>query len=285
MKRRSSFTSDVPDLDEEVWAFLEGELDEESNLRVEARIEADPLLAARVAEIRRADAMLRALPAPDLRPGARDDLWRRIRSEQRSNVHSFPPLFATVRRGRAGLWVSAAAAALLVWVAVGRIDQPLPDRTDEPLDDVSRIGAAEDPALVFVPPETLEGADPGMPSGIALRRIEDDRPQQIAATERQPQRADRPTEDLAHSGDVAATSNATQAVTAASDVAVNDDLPGDDRANGDLANDDLVGDQTSEPSEEEILLALELEVLRDLAVIENLELLEALGPLPGEEPG
>jgi len=254
MKRRSSSTSDIPDLDEEVWALLEGELDEESTLRVEARVESDPLLAARVAGIRRADAMLRGLPAPPLRPGARDELWRRIRSQPRSSLRSFPPLLSAARRGRAGVWVSAAAAALLVWVAVGRIDQPVPERTDEPLDDAPRIGAEEGPPLAVAPPDPLEPTDPGAASepasGIELRPIEDDRPQQIAATERQPQRADAPTEDLARTKDVAATS-----------------------------------DDTSEPSEEEILLALELEVLRDLAVIENLELLEALGPLPGEESG
>ncbi len=278
MKKRSSSTPDMPDmvdLDEEVWALLEGELDEGAALRVEARIESNPLLATRVAEIRQADAILRALPAPPLRLEARDDLWRRLQTRQGSRMHPFPSLSSAVRRGRAGAWISAAAAAMLAWLVVGHLDEPITDHTDEPADSSSGVGEEEGmlavvppgPAIApgpFVAPGRLERVDPGTASGIETQPIEDELPERIAKTEMQPQRPVPPAPDPA------ARSDAAQIVAAEDDAVVSDGL---------------ASDSSSESSDEEILLALELEVLRDLAVIENLELLEALGPLPGEEPG
>lgn len=260
-------------LDEEVWALLEGELAPERARAVEARVAARPELAARVAEIRHADAALRELPAPGVRGGAREELWRRVQEQQRARFRRRAPR----RRRTASLWAAGAAATaaafVLAWlglrtplappaeaprVAERRPAVPTPPRVaerdpepdDVPLPAVVPEPLAEHPAPPSAPPA------PAIPEAVAGRAPE--RPTPPAPGEEVvPAREPLP----------------EPTAPALAEAPAPRERPEDPRV------------PLSDLSDEELVLALELEILRDLPVIENLDLLEALGPLEAEDRG
>ncbi|MHA7836126.1 MAG: hypothetical protein ACX98W_01555 [bacterium] len=291
MSDRSRSMPDELELDEEVWALLEGDLDTETAQEVEARVAGDPPLAARVAAIRRADAALRALPMRSPSEGMREALWQRVQlqSSRRAPLRSLPafPSFprrrsstARVAAGTAGL---AAAAAMLLWLAVER--RPSGER--EP----AQAAVRERPRVEVFPKETggegseepeatLAGPPEDLPVPIAPEAADEttrlerrERTERVERTERteRTERVER-TERLAEAP-VEPPSGTSPTESLA------ETLPLENGA------EDVERVESSAPSDEDLLLALDLELLLDLAVIENLELLEALGPLPEEEPG
>ena len=57
---------EVNPADELLSALIDGELDPEAALQLRARIASEPALAARLADFKRVDAAMRAIPAPEV---------------------------------------------------------------------------------------------------------------------------------------------------------------------------------------------------------------------------
>ena len=122
---------DLLPFEEELSAYLDGELDAEREAQVRAELARRPALTARLAELREVDARLRALPAAAAPDDLRARLQERIDAQERRA--SGWTARAPTRRSR---WLSApriaaaavAAAAVALMILVGR---PVSDRSTE----------------------------------------------------------------------------------------------------------------------------------------------------------
>lgn len=116
-------------LDEDLSALLDGELAPEREAELRARIAEAPALAARLTELERVDAGLRALPTTEASPALRDGLRAKLEAEGRGAADDVPSLDARRRVARG--WIGAAlaaAAALVLYLAVpGRGPVEVPD--------------------------------------------------------------------------------------------------------------------------------------------------------------
>lgn len=100
--------------DDMLMAFVDGELDEVSRVRVERAVAEDPALRARLEQQQR----LRARLAAHYAPAAEEEVPERLRAMLETNVVTFPTGTRTARP----LWqtLTALAATLLLGLVVGR---------------------------------------------------------------------------------------------------------------------------------------------------------------------
>jgi anti-sigma factor RsiW len=143
-------------LDERLSAWLDGELDAAAETELRAELEADPALAARLAQLQGVDDALRALPEPALRPDLEAQLRERIAAvDGRKTPRTPAGRAAPPRRSR---WLvpvlAAAAAAVFALLALPRLREP-PSPGESPL---ARTPAPR-PA-----PEAIELPRPPVPS-------------------------------------------------------------------------------------------------------------------------
>ena len=120
------------EIDEQLSALLDGELEPRDEARLRGAIERDPALARRLRELEGVDAALRALPTPAASPDLRARLQARIDASggaisepppRRGRGHTAGGRRAPARRpgwqARVGLAAGLAlAAALLAWLAL-----------------------------------------------------------------------------------------------------------------------------------------------------------------------
>ena len=147
-----------PEFEQQLSAYLDGELSPDDEARLRAAIAASPELAGRLAELESVDAALAALPVPELPAGAKARLRARIAAEAVA-PGARPPL-----RRRRTLFVAAAAvaAALLVWLVLPRTgdqtsfiaEQPTPV-VPSPHEPVQERGSADLPQIADAPAADL----------------------------------------------------------------------------------------------------------------------------------
>ena len=144
-------------------AYLDGELDEETALTLEAKLNRDPAARAEVDALRRAWGMLDYLPRPEPSPTFTHRTLERLSLEQRPSTSRSQPVR---RRGpwlaRVG-WAAAVLATLGAGVGVGHLlgryagDQP-PDQ-DEAMIRHLRVAEKWRYYEAVVDPEYLRGLD------------------------------------------------------------------------------------------------------------------------------
>ncbi len=114
-------------------AWLDGELDPVAARALEARIAAEPELAARLRAMQRVDEGLRALPEATVPAGLRERLRARIDAEPPATAHAessdrpiplAPPRLARRSRVPAGIGMAAAAALLFLLLRPGPVPEP-----------------------------------------------------------------------------------------------------------------------------------------------------------------
>ncbi|MCH2184374.1 hypothetical protein MK280_00720 [Myxococcota bacterium] len=253
-----------PELDAELSALLDGELEDEAAEALRARMIEEPALAGRLAELGAADGSLRQwgeeqLPAPERLIALRENLQRRIEAEpaesepQRdsSGTHQARVLRLPVR------WRAPVAAALAAGLALFLLSRPgeevastLPSPSGGPLafETVSPSS-----------PETLgplDGSPRPVPGSDEMIERE-----QILAGAPAPNGAAEPVQ--------IETSIASQPIETTSD----QEPPKEAGVESPL----------DEADEMELAVVLEYEMLADMDVIENLDLLERLSILDGPE--
>ncbi len=165
------------ELDEQLCALLDGELEPRDEARLRGALERDPALARRLRELEGVDAALRALPAPAASPDLRARLRARI--DASGGALSEPPRRrgrgqttgrrrAPVRRPRWRLRVGLAAslalaAALLVWLALPR--PPVPGSAPPGEAPLASQGAPGSPAAMEPSPAS-SGAEASSETGV-----------------------------------------------------------------------------------------------------------------------
>ncbi len=113
-ERETRQPRDADLVQEELSAFLDGELAGEARARLEAELVRSPELRERLAALRAVDEALRALPLPDVPASLRARLLERVTAEDTGSG----------RRPRRLLWLgasAAAAAALAAWLVTTRL--------------------------------------------------------------------------------------------------------------------------------------------------------------------
>ncbi len=262
--------------DEELSAWLDGELEAGRREQVEAALRADPALRTRVEQLARVNEALAGAPVPPVSRELVARMRARLREEQRAEAARRSRGAAPRRRRTAGrrmaggLAAAAAAVFALVWLTRPPVGPGTGDLPKETLAE----RAVDDRHPEAVPDGTLVAATPGEATPEAA-------PDETGARPAAPERTTAEVApEEAHPG--AGPEDALPG--AAPEEAVAGTAPGDSLEElAELEPDRLVEALEAEGvSPEELGIALELDTLQDLPVIEQLELLERLARLEAE---
>ncbi len=154
-------------IDENLSAWLDGELDDAAVEELRAEIEERPGLAARLEQLRRVDEELRALPEPAVRPELAERLRERIAEEERAapqpSRRRGSPAPPPRRRWMLPL-LAAAAAAGLVFLALPRLRQTPPQEEAA----VARAPTPESVAETIAPEPSPEASPDPAPAAEEL---------------------------------------------------------------------------------------------------------------------
>lgn len=143
------------ELDQDLSAWIDGELDPQREAALRARLAAEPRLAARLAELERVDAALRALPTPAVPAGLAAATRARVAGRGRPRPRRRPPVWAAA--------AVAAGVALAIYGALrvpGSRDEPLAD----PLAERGFADASDEEIGIVLDYRTLDelaGLEPG----------------------------------------------------------------------------------------------------------------------------
>jgi anti-sigma factor RsiW len=145
-------------LEEDLSALLDGELSAERESELRARVDGEPALAARLAELERIDVALRAMPREAPSPELRASLRARLEGERTAPADNVRSLEAGARFPETGVrplqksprlapsWISmaiAAAAALALYLAVSSGSDREPARIADSLHAEGSLADAE----------------------------------------------------------------------------------------------------------------------------------------------
>ncbi|MEM7411244.1 MAG: zf-HC2 domain-containing protein [Myxococcota bacterium] len=237
---------------EELSAWLDGELAAARSAEVEAHLESCAECAAALDALENVDHALGTLPLPDVEATRWDRLQERIAAERDAVATAPAPSRArgaAPRRRRPERWLaaSAAAAALLaLYLAFGRDPGSTPTPPPIARDESPVVPTPEAPAPK--PPVEVAREPAPPPEASDVEGSEPSLPEP---------RLVPPVPDPRPATDATSLARAESAPSSA----------------------------PAEPSDEELALAIELETVRDLEVIANLELLEAWLSLEEERSG
>ncbi len=276
-------------------AFLDGELDEATAARVRARLARDADYARALEELERVDSALRAIPTASVSAELAGRMRERLAAE--GSTAEVVPLRRppTARRRRSGPWLYAAAALAATLALALLLRGQLVETPERPIAERS----------VTVPQSGMEGVDPAAePEGVAPlpleasptaeRVAEGVRPRAPAEPAPGPERIAEVPAPAPRAGSTVPTPDARAGSTvpapdaspAPERVAVAPQRSGAPAPEAGAEPPDVIAAAT----DEELLLVLGLEAygadaneLEDLAIIEQLELLELLERLAAGE--
>ncbi|MAJ58612.1 MAG: hypothetical protein CBC48_00940 [bacterium TMED88] len=254
-----------PELDVELSALLDGELEDEAADVLRARMIQEPALAERLADLGAADGSLRQwgeeqLPSPERLIALRENLQAQIEAASPDSVEQPDSsrthgarVFRLPVRWRAP--VAAALAAGLALVILSRPGEEVASTPSTPPDRSLALGTI--PSLTSEPPASLDVPSQRVP--VPAEIIE---PDQILARAPSPVETPEPAQ-------VEILIETQRVVETTSDQA--------------LKQQPALETSLDEADETELAVVLEYEMLADLDVIENLDLLERLSILDGPE--
>ena len=176
-------------LDQELSALLDGELTPERRTELEQRIEAEPLLAARLAELEAVNDSLRGLEPPGMPANLRARLQERIDSHH--PAAALPPISnrRVMRWGAplaAALTAALAAGLVAAWLFLPASNTDVPQIADEREVPASFEEASDDELEIAFELETLRDLELIRDLDLleALLAIEDAEAQSIENNER-----------------------------------------------------------------------------------------------------
>jgi hypothetical protein len=226
--------------EDDLSAFLDGELDPEREAAVRAALARSPALAARLAELRAVDEGLRGTDAPPVP----SDLRARLQARIEAGVRDVPPAGRAPRRRRRwlsapALAAAAVAAVLALMLLVRRPGEERPpervagERTPA-VPEAPGLPVPEAPAAPSPPPERIAAPAPGPEPAIPAPEAMPPAPERAPPSHVAEQPAPTPPPDA------------------------------------------VAPVELSDASDEELEVAMDWEVIEDLELIEELELLEAM---------
>jgi len=157
--------------DEDLSAWIDGELDAERRAAVEAHLASCRACAARVEELHAVDCALLALPAPAVGADLRERLARRLAAERRAPgpVRLEPPRRARRRFAPAPALPMAAAAALALFLVLRPAGSP-----EGPVESVP---SAQAPEVPVAPSPPIASAEPERPTAEPAPQLSKAEPQ------------------------------------------------------------------------------------------------------------